>query len=55
MIHKGQLLHHLIAYYREEGEAGPRPSEDLNLIGKVLNPLAIGILLLPVLSNETRH
>jgi hypothetical protein len=53
MIHKGQL-HHLVAYYREEGEAGPRPSEDSNLIGKVLTPLAIAILL-PVLSNETRH
>jgi hypothetical protein len=34
MVHKGQH-HYLVAYYRVDGEIGPRPSQDLSLIDKV--------------------
>jgi hypothetical protein len=65
MEHKGHY-HYLAAYYAEDGETWPRPSQDLKILGLIdrvnqplyitsfamLIRLTIVILLLPVVRNE---
>jgi hypothetical protein len=43
MVHTGQH-HHLVAYYKEEEEAGLRPSQDLSLIDSVGQHMASVII-----------